>query len=92
MIVSVTKKHIYNGKRNDCYTCPIALAIIDATGCDTIVVDETTVSYGYKEDDGHIRRIHHNLPRSAKRFIKNYDDDESVSPMRFRLSEKTKCQ
>lgn len=92
MIVNVTKKHINSGKRNNCYECPIALAIIDAVDCDTIYVDETSVGYGYREDDGNTRRISHNLPRSAVRFIKRYDYEKSVKPFKFILSERTKCR
>ena len=32
MKIKVTQEHIDNGLRSDCYYCPIALALKDATG------------------------------------------------------------
>lgn len=90
MKVSVTKKHIYNGQRNNCESCPIALAIIDVTGCDSIYVYEETVYYSYVEDDGRRRGFTYNLSKSAKRFVSDFDDGKDVKPVVFKLSEK-KC-
>lgn len=88
MIVKVTKRHILNGERNNCYSCPISLAIGDACDCDKVIVDENSASF-IEETDG--KRIYHKLPRSAIRFIKRYDEEESVKPFKFILSERTRC-
>lgn len=89
MKISVTQKHIRSGNRNNCHECPIALAIGDVIDCTSVVVDETSASF-IEETDG--KRIYHNLPRSAIRFIKRYDYEKSVKPFKFILSERTKCR
>lgn len=94
MVISVTQNHITRGRRNNCYSCPIALAIIDATGCNKVVVNEDSVYYSYYEEDGTHRGFYHRLPRSAMKFVKEFDESEGEAcrPFKFKLTEKTRCQ
>ncbi len=78
MIVSVTKDHIKRGKRLDCQECPIALALLDATGENFVAVG-TRISVGYFN-----RYV---ATRSCLRFIRKFDNGDKVKPFNFRLVE-----
>lgn len=85
MEIKVTEKHIKSGiPCNDAY-CPVALAIMEATGCDQASVypidDENTVA-----DLGHpISRNRVLLPRIVDSFASSYDKGIKVNPFSFEL-------
>ena len=80
--VQVKAKHIRYGLTNNSYNCPIALALHEQfDGGDPLVsirVHSDVVNVGYSD---------YKLPRSAKRFIKRFDQlgKKAVKPFNFRL-------
>jgi hypothetical protein len=81
MIVSVTKAHIKAGQQFDCQECPIALALLDATGASYVAVSTHELEVGFM---GRQNKV----PRSCYRFIRKFDRGEKVKPFNFRLVEK----
>ncbi len=80
MIVKVTKAHIKCGKRLDCQECPIALALLDATGALYVsVLDHIEVGF---------MGTNYPLSRSCARFMRKFDRGQKVKPFNFRLVKK----
>jgi len=81
--VSVTADHIAMGDRENCETCPVALAIAET------FADLTYVSV----DPGGLiaatglpgREIFVDLPREVQEFIWDFDDGDPVEPFTFEL-------
>ena len=80
MKIEVTQQDIDKGLNNNCFSCPIALAVkrkIDTGNvlvyCDRISVMSTISSYDYK------------LPKKAQTFIKRFDDRKPVEPFTFEV-------
>lgn len=98
MKISVTQEHIDKGQRMDCCLCPIALALQEAGYPDVYVGNPKVVlnhkkytreSWGPpgqqifvidKKDKGVIT-----LSRSAQKFIRDFDKEETVKPFNFIL-------
>lgn len=77
IVVEVTQADILNGKRGYCRGCPIALAIIRATGIDEVRVDWCGVD---------INGTYKSLPHTACDFIKHFDRQiGNVRPFAFEL-------
>lgn len=84
MLIHVTQKHVDAGKANDCWRCPVALALSDVlmepwkpivsgwgvTFVDTVLV----VSREVKE-----------FPLELHCFIDNFDDGIPVEPFSFEI-------
>lgn len=75
--IEVTHADIQNGKPQNCYDCPIALAVKRALPGREIEVHTAHISI----DDGHA-----SLPKEAMDWIENYDKpDGSVMPFSFEI-------
>ena len=68
MIIQMTERHIREGLRTSPCECPVAKAIKDATGFETIVSSAYVILMA-----GGKRGIEYALPREVKRWIRNYD-------------------
>jgi hypothetical protein len=83
MIINVTQKHIDEGTRNNCDTCPVALALNEATertwivGSDSAAYKGNFAGFGWSDDI--------KLPLEARRFIARVDSKRSVLPFSFEL-------
>lgn len=81
VLINVTEKHIKNGLAFEGGSCPVALALIDM---------------GYNKRVGNTLIFNINmiadqfLPRSACRFIRNFDDGKKVKPFSFYYNDKYK--
>lgn len=78
MRIEVKQEHIKLGRQFDCYACPLALAIQEATGLGPLVVAvigpvvfDSEVSYG--------------LPAEAMQFMTDFDCGRNVAPFTFNL-------
>jgi hypothetical protein len=78
MLIKVTEDDIKHGERGICNTCPVARAIRRATGAKYIAVDWCAIDIGDKLYD---------TPRSAARFIYDFDNGLKVEPFEFELGE-----
>ena len=78
MTIEVTQNDIDNGKRRDCYRCPIAHAINRAMGTHLAAdVQETVVELPGREEAC--------LPDQAISFIEDFDAKIAVQPFTFEL-------
>lgn len=87
MIVVVEQKHILEGSKGHCRSCPIALAIKDKLG-DDFVKKEWAVLDSHVEFTGENgERIEKKLPKIAQYFIRTFDHypGRELQPFRFRL-------
>lgn len=75
MKIQVTQKHINEGKRGECFNCPIALALLEATGQQWDVSFHMACSWHYNL----------NLPEIAQEFIGRFDYEKTVKPFEFEL-------
>lgn len=80
MIIKVLREHIFRGWQNNCYLCPIALAIRSATGF-SYMVTPTEVCLEDAQP-----RLWIQLPIEARQFIDAFDRGKSVEPFEFELS------
>lgn len=77
MKINVTRHHISNGSRGSCVGCPIALAVLEATGEREVLVTSTSVMIG---------SVEHRLPTSAYAFMSDFDQEhQNVEPFSFDL-------
>ena len=76
MRVSVTHDHIKKAKRGTFHACPIALALRDVNGGRVAIVTTTHARMGALRCD---------LPAEAKKFIDDFDREQSVEPFEFDL-------
>lgn len=79
MLIEVTAEHIRKGKPGNCYHCPIARALHDATKLDWSVgmwgcCVQNIRALGYIK-----------LSKNVKEFLKAFDNGEPVQPFRFRI-------
>jgi hypothetical protein len=80
--VSVTAEHIFMGDREDCETCPVALAIAEtfddlthvAVGPDVITLQDLEGS-----------RVRIGASREVQEFIWDFDDGGTPGPFTFEL-------
>lgn len=78
-IVTVTDKHIKNGRPGHLLSCPIALALRDAGFTSPSVSSEICFSKNRKS----YRTI---APKRAETFMSRFDDGGKVKPFSFRLA------
>jgi hypothetical protein len=76
--VTVTRADIRCGKRMDPYSCPIARAVIRASGCQDISVGSYTARVG--------QRVF-NLSRAARRFVFEFDKRAKGKPFSFYMTQ-----
>ena len=81
--IKVKQDHINRGDPCSSDSCPIALAVIEATGA-----KPDSVSVGYSgisifSEDGNVRKAYCKTPQIARTFIRLFDDYEKVSPFEF---------
>jgi hypothetical protein len=74
--IKVTQDHINRGKAFNGGYCPVALAIREQTQNVSVNNREVRITGGC-----------YHLPRSATRFITNFDRHKSVKPFMFLLKE-----
>lgn len=77
MKIEVTQKHIDYGKRWSTKSCPVALAIAEATG--------SRVRISPYRNIVHAMRQVLNIPEEATRFMDKFDVGLPVEPMTFEL-------
>lgn len=83
MKITVTKKHIDAGIRNDCERCPIALAILESVpDSASPTVDHSEISF---LKDNRFTLVHSDTPRSAEEFIERFDNGLPVQPFTFEI-------
>ncbi len=78
LVVEVKDTHIKEGVKCACMSCPIALAIIDATKAKA---HEVFVGGSYVDLYGR----HRQLPDAARQFIADFDCGMPVIPFSFEL-------
>lgn len=78
LTVHVTEKHIRAGSKSNCFTCPVALALKDASGKPWNV--GTTGVFPIPDSDRNMR-----LPEEVTRFIRSFDLELPVKPFTFTL-------
>lgn len=80
--IEVTQEDIDRGIRESCTCCPIANAMKRILKPDDVRVrnKETWTSYRYVE-------LTHLLPNEAAKFIRYFDNGETVHPFTFELEE-----
>ena len=86
MRVSVTAEHIARGCPEEGTRCPIALAVQEATGRETIVDGSFISCYTSKG----LRS--YRAPREVQKFICNFDAGRSVFPSTFIIPGLTRRQ
>lgn len=90
MIVQVKAKHIREGTRDSCVSCPIALALEETTGCEIAVV-----RYGFifTSNQGELP-VFYKTTKVVKKFINNFDEKgkRAVEPCRLSLKVITREQ
>lgn len=78
--VTVTQEHIANGSKSDCGHCPVALALLEATGADRVFV-----GYGAINTHNGDKVTCFMWPRSVTRFVDKFDEGRPVKPFTFKL-------
>lgn len=82
--VEVTQHDIDHGQRCDPHNCPVARAITRTAGFPTFV---SSMTYRIQSDPKNYNQVH-NLPESARLFVKEFDQDRhSVRPTIFTLTD-----
>lgn len=92
--IEVTPKHIHEGHRNTCCSCPVALAILPPLIKGPRVFPEITyVSVHLK--DGHLtfqetktspKYVHKfSLPEIARKFVAAFQNGDTVGPISFSI-------
>lgn len=74
-LIKVTRQDIYSGRRGSSSSCPIALAL-----------DRSFNQNGVISVDGNFAQVNlvsSKLPRSASRFVTQFDDGKKVKPFNF---------
>lgn len=78
-LVHLTRDHIDRGEPGECLTCPVALAISEATGLVAWVVPAMIVLFG--EDGREIWRFH--TPAAVRTLIERFDEMMPIEPTSF---------
>lgn len=84
MNISVTKKHIKEGRKLDCNYCPVALAIREQLAeakCVEVCDDMSKIISFYKGDEP----MEFTAPDSVYEFVEHFDLGEQVKPFVFAL-------
>jgi hypothetical protein len=82
--IRVTAEHIRLGKPEQCTSCPIALAILDAFPGITGVAVNPGWATAYRGDDDPVLDAF--LPKEASQFIDDFDDLLPVTPFEFQVT------
>lgn len=85
MKIKVTKEDIMSGVRECANLCPIAIAVHRHTMLDGVEVFSDMVHFIIPGPDHEPDEA--NLPRSARRFVKRFDDGEVVHPCVFYIKD-----
>jgi hypothetical protein len=78
-LIDVKQEHIDKGRRTSASSCPIALAIVDATGKSAGVTRDYIALYGF------MSMRHYMPPKEAQDFIRKFDMQIPVEPFSFVL-------
>ena len=80
MQIDITQDHIDRGVRKSCTHCPIALAVQEKLGVDSVTVEQEWI---YPPDD----EVRYFLPAAARDFISYFDwaGRSHVRPFSFEL-------
>ena len=78
MVITVTQKHIDNGRRGLMLSCPIALAIKERTGLSVVIVGRYISVYTNNID---LRQC--KTSEKALGFIYDFDSGINVKPFTF---------
>lgn len=84
--VEVTQSDINQGTKNDCFTCPVAIAVNRALGIDNAEIGEYVGSGN--DVDGMVVEFDYNtikLDNSVRDFIYGFDLGHDVDPIKFQL-------
>lgn len=83
-IISVKKKHIKNGIRDEVDSCPVALALKDAGYTEANVLGDA----GWVRETYDSNRVDVAFPRSVQRFVNKFDlkGKNKVRPFNFKLN------
>lgn len=86
VMVEVTQSDINQGVKNDCFTCPVAIAINRVLGIDNAEIGEyvgsgNDVDGMVVEFDYHIIKLDDNV----RNFIYGFDLGHDVDPIKFEL-------
>jgi hypothetical protein len=84
--VPLTARHLAHGDPWNCYSCPVALALEEATGQGWYVTDDTARmellhGWSWRPPGGHIWRF----PPWVRALIRRIDRREPVTPCMLRL-------
>lgn len=85
MKVTVTEKHIREGRVGSAFKCPIARAVAEQTSNDSTCVGTETFSFrvGDMNEPFATTVIRYRLPKLAQDFIDDFDQGLDVSPITF---------
>lgn len=78
--VTVKQEHIDQGKFHDCYSCPVALALCEATG----------IVWNVMDTDARIEVLFGphpiwKFPADVRIWVLKFDSHSAVTPITFRL-------
>lgn len=79
--IEVTRDRIDKGVMDHCRKCPVALAIMDATGIDDVSVNGETATFRKFSPDRTVSR----LPREVQEWIEAFDGGSDMLPFSFKL-------
>lgn len=86
--IRVTEEHIANGIRSNTESCPVALAILDATGWNKGDVDVGGETIDRVEGMfPNWNFTHYHCPKKVQKFVDRFDEGKPVRPFSFVLKE-----
>ena len=85
MKIHVTHKHIDEGVMKSCQHCPVALAVIGATGVAYASINIRRIRWGNTWGQGGMGWEERETPDAVKTFMRKYDHREPVRPIEFEL-------
>ncbi len=86
MIVKVTEQHIKKGRKNNCYSCPVALALKEARPDVSWVVDEGHIHHSQLTALHGTVRGYIVMPPAVKKFVCEFDTGfQNLAPFEFEL-------
>ena len=77
MIINVTAEHIYHGKRENCYDCPVAKALESAFPGKGVAVGFKTCRVG---------EVLYDLPEAVTQAIRGFDSGKGMLPFTWELA------
>lgn len=92
MLVKVTAEHIKKAEglrrsipHHRSRTCPLALALKDAFDYDEVAVYHGEWSAAQRQPNGGVYYYNGKLTKRAGKFIRDFDDSESIGPINFKI-------